>query len=82
MKVRAKWRVMFRFEDGSGFDLELEEYHHEKWIRPMRNPVHPGTLAKANLDELNISVAEAAKAMRVKRQQLDNAIQCKSGVSP
>ncbi len=28
---------------------------------PMKNPVHPGALAKANLDELNVSVAEAAK---------------------
>ena len=27
---------------------------------PMKNPVHPGALAKANLDELNLSVAEAA----------------------
>ncbi len=49
---------------------------------PMKNPVHPGALAKANLDELNVSVAEAAKAMLVTRQQLHNVIQGKSAVSP
>jgi addiction module HigA family antidote len=49
---------------------------------PMKNPVHPGTLAKANLDELNLSVAEAAKAMRVTRQQLHNVMQGRSAVTP
>jgi len=37
---------------------------------PMKNPVHPGALAKANIDELNLSVAEAAKTMKITRQQL------------
>ena len=49
---------------------------------PMKNPVHPGTLAKANLDELNLSVAEAAKAMRVTRQQLHNVMQGRSAGTP
>jgi len=35
---------------------------------PMKNPVHPGALAKSNLDELNLSVAEAAKTMKITRQ--------------
>ena len=49
---------------------------------PMKNPVHPGALAKANLDELNLSVAEAAKAMKITRQQLHNVIQGRSAVTP
>jgi addiction module HigA family antidote len=49
---------------------------------PMKNPVHPGALAKANLDELNVSVAEAAKAMQVTRQQLHNVIQGRSSITP
>lgn len=49
---------------------------------PMKNPVHPGALAKANLEELNVSVAAAAKAMLVTRQPLHNVIQGKSSVSP
>jgi addiction module HigA family antidote len=48
----------------------------------MKNPVHPGALAKANLDELNVSVAEAAKAMKITRQQLHNVMQGRSAVSP
>ncbi len=49
---------------------------------PMKNPVHPGALAKANLDELNLSVAEAAKAMKITRQQLHNVMQGKSALTP
>lgn len=49
---------------------------------PMKNPVHPGALAKANLEELNLSVAEAAKTMKITRQQLYNVMQCRSAVTP
>jgi antitoxin HigA-1 len=49
---------------------------------PMKNPVHPGALAKANLDELKLSVAEAAKAMKITRQQLHNVTQGRSSISP
>ena len=49
---------------------------------PMKNPVHPGALAKANLDTLGLSVAEAAKSMKVTRQQLHNVLQGRSAVSP
>ena len=49
---------------------------------PMKNPVHPGALAKANLEELNLSVAEAAKTMKITRQQLHNVMQGRSAVTP
>ena len=49
---------------------------------PMKNPVHPGALAKANLEELNLSVAEAAKTMKITRQQLHNVLQGRSAVTP
>lgn len=48
----------------------------------MKNPVHPGALAKANLEELGLSVAVAAKAMKVTRQQLHNVLQARSAISP
>ena len=48
----------------------------------MKNPAHPGKLVEANLEELGLSVAEAAKAMKVTRQQLYNVIRGKSAVSP
>jgi addiction module HigA family antidote len=49
---------------------------------PMKNPVHPGELVRANLDELELSVAKAAKALGVTRQQLYNVISGKSAVTP
>jgi len=48
----------------------------------MKNPVHPGELVKANLDELELSVAEAASGLGVTRQQLYNVISGKSAVTP
>ena len=48
----------------------------------MKNPVHPGALASANLEELGVSVAAAAKAMKVTRQQLYNVLRARSAVSP
>ena len=48
----------------------------------MKNPVHPGELVKANLEELGLSVAAAAKALGVTRQQLYNVIGGKSAVTP
>ena len=47
----------------------------------MKNPVHPGKLVKANLEELGLSVAEAARALKVTRQQLYNVMRGKSAVS-
>ena len=48
----------------------------------MKNPVHPGKLVEANLEELNLTVAETAKALHVTRQQLYNVMRGKSAVSP
>jgi addiction module HigA family antidote len=51
-------------------------------LLPMKNPSHPGELVKANLEELGISIADAAKALHLTRQQLYNITNCKSAVSP
>ncbi len=48
----------------------------------MKNSAHPGELVAANLDEIGFSVAEAAKAIGVTRQQLYNVINGKSAVTP
>jgi addiction module HigA family antidote len=48
----------------------------------MKNPAHPGELVAANLEEIGSSVAEAAKALGVTRQQLYNVIKGKSAVTP
>lgn len=46
------------------------------------NPVHPGLLVKDCLDDLGLSVAEAAKGLGVTRQQLYNVIAGRSSVTP
>ena len=48
----------------------------------MKNPSHPGRLIKDDLDELGVSVAEAAVAIGVTRQQLYRVIRGENAVSP
>lgn len=48
----------------------------------MKKPVHPGLLVKECIDELGISVAEAAKALGISRQHLHSVIAGRSNVSP
>ena len=49
---------------------------------PMRNPPHPGNLLKDNLDELGLTIAEAAKGLGVTRQQLHNVVSGRSSITP
>ena len=48
----------------------------------MKNPAHPGELIKECLDDLGLSVAKAAEALGVTRQQLNNVITKRSALSP
>jgi addiction module HigA family antidote len=50
-------------------------------MMPMKKPVHPGELVKANLGELELTVAKAAGALGITRQQLYNVISGKSAVT-
>lgn len=48
----------------------------------MKSPAHPGRLVKNEIAELGLSVAAAAEALGVTRQQLYNVINGKSAVTP
>jgi addiction module HigA family antidote len=48
----------------------------------MKNPSHPGNLIKADIDELGLSIVEAAKALGISRQQLHAVISGRAGVTP
>ena len=48
----------------------------------MKNPVHPGLLVKESLDDLGLTVAEAAAALHITRQQLHNIVAGRSKVTP
>jgi antitoxin HigA-1 len=48
----------------------------------MKNPAHPSGLIRDNIDELGLSVAEAARGLGVTRQQLYRLINGQHGVTP
>jgi addiction module HigA family antidote len=48
---------------------------------PMRNPPHPGRGLQDDIDALGLTVAEAADALGITRQQLYNVINGKSGIT-
>src|SRR5438093_2198453 len=48
----------------------------------MKNPAHPGELVRDNIDELGLSVSQAAKGLGVTRQQLHNIIAGRSAITP
>jgi addiction module HigA family antidote len=48
----------------------------------MKSPAHPGGLIRDNIDDLGLSVAEAAVGLGVTRQQLYRLINGQHGVTP
>jgi len=48
----------------------------------MKNPPHPGELIGDNLEEIDVSISAAAKALGITRQQLHNLIGGRSGITP
>jgi addiction module HigA family antidote len=48
----------------------------------MKNPAHPGGLIRDNIEELGLSIAEAAKGFGVTRQQLYRLINGHQGLTP
>ena len=49
---------------------------------PMRNPCHPGRLVKADLEEMGLTIADAAKGLGVTRQQLYRVINGECAITP
>jgi addiction module HigA family antidote len=49
---------------------------------PMKNPPHPGRLIKGGLDELGVSIAEAASVLGITRQQLYRVVKGESAITP
>ena len=50
---------------------------------PMKNPVHPGRIVRHDcLEPLSLTVTEAARALGVTRQALNNVVNEKAGISP
>ena len=50
---------------------------------PIKNPVHPGRIIKHDcLEPLGLTVTDAARALGVTRQALNNVVNSKAGISP
>jgi antitoxin HigA-1 len=47
----------------------------------MKNPPHPGRLVKREIEALGLTITEAAAALGVSRQALNNLVNEKSGIS-
>ena len=48
----------------------------------MKNPPHPREMIGDSLDELGVSISDAAKGLGITRQQLHNLISGRSGITP
>ena len=48
----------------------------------MKNPPHPGELNGDTLEELGVSIVDAARALAITRQQLHNLIAGRCGITP
>ena len=49
---------------------------------PMKNPSHPGAIVRDCLDELRLSVTDAAKILGVTRASVSRLLNGKAGISP
>ncbi len=49
---------------------------------PMKNPPHPGGVVKDCIDDLGLSVTEAARILAVTRPTLSRVINGRSAISP
>ena len=49
---------------------------------PMKNPPHPGGIVKDCIDDLGLSVTDAAKVLGVTRPTLSRLINGRAGISP
>ena len=49
----------------------------------MKNPLHPGRIVKQDcVEPLELTITEAARALGVTRQALNNLVNGKAGISP
>jgi addiction module HigA family antidote len=48
----------------------------------MKNPCHPGELIKADIEELGLTLVDAAKGLGISRQQLHSVIAGRASVTP
>ena len=48
----------------------------------MKNPLHPGLVIRESLEDLGMSISDAAQGLGISRQQLHNLIAGRSAIGP
>lgn len=48
----------------------------------MKNPPHPGRIVRDALEDLNLSIIEAAEGLGIRRQQLHKILAARSAITP
>ena len=49
---------------------------------PMKEPVHPGRIVRGALEDIDVTVTDAARALHVSRSALSNLVNCAASISP
>ncbi len=78
---REPWGDHMRFEGPEAVDVDYVDYHERRSIMSrMHNPAHPGEVLREYLPE-DMTVTEAARRLKVTRQQLSALLNKRSGIS-
>jgi antitoxin HigA-1 len=54
----------------------------EVFAMPMKEPVHPGRIVRGALEDIDVTVTDAARALHVSRSALSNLVNCAASISP
>jgi len=63
-------------------DVDLVDYHETgRSVMPMKRPVHPGRIVRGTIDDLGLTVTDAAHVLNVSRPALSSLLNGRSGLS-
>ncbi|MET0667388.1 MAG: HigA family addiction module antitoxin, partial [Methyloceanibacter sp.] len=83
LTVSGNWRLIFRFEEGDAFEVDLVDYIDETRNMPMKTPPHVGGLIRREIIEpMGLSVTQAAAVLGVTRQALSNLLNARTALTP
>ena len=84
ISVSGNWRLAFGIREGEICDLDLEDYHlmSRAPAKLGMTPPHPGAFIRDEiLDELGLSVSDAAKVLDVRRATLSDLVNGNASLS-
>ena len=84
VSISGNRRVIFRFDGGDAYDLDLVDYHQQgAETMAMKDPPHPGLGIRENcLAPLGLNVTEAARVLGVARHTLSSVLNGRAAISP